>query len=106
MNKKLVLTTTVFAAFAATTFASDALILAQVGGGNLDTALGKVMGIVYKLAYVFAVVGIFGGAYKLMKGDTDQGKLALVGAAVMALAGFFVQQIFSAAGVPVNIQIQ
>jgi type IV secretory pathway VirB2 component (pilin) len=88
------------------TFSSFIMPLAQAGSGSLETVLGKVLKIISYFSYILAFVGIVIGGFKFAKGDTDAGKLSILGAGVMALAGYFVKALFEAAGVQTNIQIQ
>lgn len=89
-------------------FSDFVMPLAQAGGsgGSLDAALGKALGIFYKLAYLLAIVALIIGGWKFAKGDTDTGKLSIMGAAIMGLSGYIAKALFDAAGIQTNIQIQ
>ena len=87
-------------------FSDLVMPLAQAGGGNLDAALGKALGIFYKLAFLLAIIALILGGWKFAKGDTDAGKLSMMGAAIMGLSGYIAKALFDAAGIQTNIQIQ
>lgn len=87
-------------------FSDFMLPLAQAGGGNLDVALGKALGIFYKIAYLLAIVALIVGGWRFAKGDTDAGKLSMMGAVIMGLSGYIAKAFFDAAGIQTNIQIQ
>ena len=87
-------------------FSDFMMPLAQAGGGNLDAAMGKALGVFYKFAYLLAIVALIVGGWKFAKGDTDAGKLSMMGALVMGLSGWIAKALFDAAGIQTNIQIQ
>ena len=85
---------------------SDWIMPLAQAGGNLDTALGKALGVFYKLAFLLAIVALIVGGWKFAKGDTDAGKLSIMGALIMGLSGYIAKALFDAAGIQTNIQIQ
>jgi hypothetical protein len=73
-----------------------ALFLAQTGG--LDAALDKTGGIIYKIAFLVGCVCIMSGGWSVRKGDTDIGKMSILGGAIIALSGLIMEALFGAAG--------
>jgi len=71
-------------------------LLAQSGG--LDSALNQTGTILYKIAFLVGTVCVMAGGWSIRKGDADSGKMAIIGGAIIALAGLIMEALFQAAG--------
>ena len=72
-------------------------ILAQSGG--LAEGASKAMGIVMLIAFIFGVICVIGGGFAIRRGDTDAGKLSIIGGLIIAGAPVIVKALFTAFGV-------
>ena len=72
-------------------------ILAQAGG--LAQGASKAMGIVMLIGFIFGTVCVVGGGFAIRRGDTDSGKLSIVGGLIIAGAPVIVKALFTAFGI-------
>lgn len=72
-------------------------LLAQAAGGLAEGA-GKAMGIVMLIGFIFGTVAVIGGGFAIRRGDTDAGKLAIIGGLIIAAAPAIVRALFVAFG--------
>jgi hypothetical protein len=71
--------------------------LAQAAGG-LAAGASKAMGIVMLIGFIFGTVAVIGGGFAIRRGDTDAGKLSIVGGLIIAAAPAIVKALFTAFG--------
>jgi len=72
-------------------------VLAQSSGG-LAQGASKALGIVMLIGFIFGTVCVIGGGFAIRRGDTDAGKLAIVGGLIIAAAPVIVKALFTAFG--------
>ena len=72
-------------------------ILAQSSGG-LAQGASKALGIVMLFGFIFGTVCVIGGGFAIRRGDTDAGKLSIIGGLIIAAAPVIVKALFSAFG--------
>jgi len=72
-------------------------ILAQVAGG-LQEGASKAMGIVMLIGFIFGTICVIGGGFAIRRGDTDAGKLSIIGGLIIAGAPVIVRALFAAFG--------
>jgi hypothetical protein len=70
--------------------------LAQVTG--LMDGAGRAMGIVMLIGFIFGTICVIGGGFAIRRGDTDAGKLSIIGGLIIAGAPAIVRALFSAFG--------
>lgn len=70
--------------------------LAQVSG--LMDGAGRAMGIVMLIGFIFGTICVIGGGFAIRRGDTDAGKLSIIGGLIIAGAPAIVRALFSAFG--------
>ena len=58
-------------------------ILAQAAGGLAEGA-SKAMGIVMLIGFIFGTICVVGGGFAIGRGDTDAGKLSIIGGLIIA----------------------
>ena len=58
-------------------------ILAQAAGGLAEGA-SKAMGIVMLIGFIFGTICVVGGGFAIRRGDTDAGKLSIIGGLIIA----------------------
>ena len=58
-------------------------ILAQAAGG-LSQGASKAMGIVMLIGFIFGTICVVGGGFAIRRGDTDAGKLSIIGGLIIA----------------------
>ena len=75
-------------------------ILAQAaaGGGGLAEGASKAMGIVMLIGFIFGTICVIGGGFAIRRGDTDAGKLSIIGGLIIAGAPVIVRALFAAFG--------
>ena len=56
------------------------------------------MGIVMLIGFIFGTVCVIGGGFAIRRGDTDSGKLSIVGGLIIAGAPVIVKALFTAFG--------
>ena len=72
-------------------------ILAQAAGGLAEGA-SKAMGIVMLIGFIFGTICVVGGGFAIRRGDTDAGKLSIIGGLIIAGAPVIVKALFTAFG--------
>lgn len=72
-------------------------IFAQVAGGLLEGA-SRAMGIVMLIGFIFGTICVIGGGFAIRRGDTDAGKLSIIGGLIIAGAPVIVRALFAAFG--------
>jgi hypothetical protein len=70
--------------------------LAQVTG--LVDGASRAMGIVMLIGFIFGTICVIGGGFAIRRGDTDAGKLSIIGGLIIAGAPAIVRALFSAFG--------
>jgi hypothetical protein len=73
-------------------------ILAQSAGG-LAQGASKAMGIVMLIGFIFGTICVVGGGFAIRRGDTDAGKLSIIGGLIIAGAPIIVKALFTAFGI-------
>ena len=56
------------------------------------------MGIVMLIGFIFGTIGVVGGGFAIRRGDTDAGKLSIIGGLIIAGAPVIVKALFTAFG--------
>ena len=72
-------------------------ILAQ-SSGDLASGASKALGIVMLMGFIFGTVCVIGGGFAIRRGDTDAGKLSIIGGLIIAGAPIIVKALFVAFG--------
>lgn len=72
-------------------------ILAQAAGGLAEGA-SKAMGIVMLIGFIFGTICVVGGGFAVRRGDSDAGKMSIVGGLIIAGAPVIVKALFTAFG--------
>jgi hypothetical protein len=73
-------------------------LLAQASGGGLAQGASKAMGIVMLIGFIFGTICVVGGGFAIRRGDTDAGKLSIIGGLIIAGAPIIVKALFTAFG--------
>jgi len=71
-------------------------MFAQVGG--LVDGTSKAMGIVMLIGFIFGTICVVSGGFAIRRGDTDSGKLSIIGGLIIAGAPAIVKALFTAFG--------
>lgn len=71
-------------------------ILAQASG--LSEGASQAMGIVMLIGFIFGTICVVGGGFAIRRGDTDAGKLSIIGGLIIAGAPAIVKALFTAFG--------
>lgn len=74
-------------------------ILAQATSGSLTQGASKAMGIVMLIGFIFGTICVVGGGFAIRRGDTDAGKLSIIGGLIIAGAPVIVKALFTAFGI-------
>jgi hypothetical protein len=72
-------------------------ILAQQSG-DLAEGASKALGIVMLIGFIFGTICVIGGGFAIRRGDTDAGKLSIIGGLIIAGAPVIVKALFAAFG--------
>ena len=72
-------------------------ILAQATG--LSQGASRAMGIVMLIGFIFGTICVIGGGFAIRRGDTDAGKLSIIGGLIIAGAPVIIRALFTAFGV-------
>ena len=72
-------------------------IIAQAAG-SLQQGASQAMGIVMLIGFIFGTVCVIGGGFAIRRGDTDSGKLSIIGGLIIAGAPVIVKALFTAFG--------
>ena len=73
-------------------------ILAQTSG-DLAGGASKALGIVMLIGFIFGTICVVGGGFAIRRGDTDAGKLSIIGGLILAGAPVIVKALFTAFGI-------
>jgi len=73
-------------------------ILAQATQQGLGAGASKAMGIVMLIGFIFGTICVVGGGFAIRRGDTDAGKLSIIGGLIIAGAPAIVKALFTAFG--------
>jgi hypothetical protein len=73
-------------------------ILAQTSG-DLAGGASKALGIVLLIGFIFGTICVVGGGFAIRRGDTDAGKLSIIGGLIIAGAPVIVKALFTAFGI-------
>jgi hypothetical protein len=73
-------------------------ILAQ-SSGDLAGGASKALGIVMLIGFIFGTICVVGGGFAIRRGDTDAGKLSIIGGLIIAGAPIIVKALFTAFGI-------
>ena len=71
-------------------------ILAQASSGDLAGGASKALGIVMLIGFIFGTICVVGGGFAIRRGDTDAGKLSIIGGLIIA-ALIYIAVAFTAA---------
>lgn len=71
--------------------------VAQIAGGLTEGA-SKALGIVMLIGFIFGTICVIGGGFAIRRGDTDAGKLSIIGGLIIAGAPVIVRALFAAFG--------
>ena len=72
-------------------------IFAQATG--LSQGASRAMGIVMLIGFIFGTICVIGGGFAIRRGDTDAGKLSIIGGLIIAGAPVIIRALFTAFGV-------
>jgi hypothetical protein len=72
-------------------------LMAQVGG-DLQGGASKALSIVMLIGFIFGTICVISGGFSIRRGDTDSGKLSIIGGLIIAGAPVIVKALFSAFG--------
>jgi len=73
-------------------------ILAQ-SSSSLSTGASSALGIVMLIGFLFGTLCVIGGGFAIRRGDTDAGKLSIIGGLIIAGAPVIVKALFTAFGI-------
>ena len=57
------------------------------------------LGIVMLIGFIFGIICVVGGGFAIRRGDTDAGKLSIIGGLIIAGAPVIVKALFTAFGI-------
>jgi hypothetical protein len=72
-------------------------MLAQAAG-SLSQGASQALGIVMLIGFIFGTICVVGGGFAIRRGDTDAGKLSIIGGLIIAGAPVIVKALFTAFG--------
>ena len=73
-------------------------VLAQATG-SLSQGASQALGIVMLIGFIFGTICVVGGGFAIRRGDTDAGKLSIIGGLIIAGAPVIVKALFTAFGI-------
>ena len=74
-------------------------LLAQAAStGSLSSGASSALGIVMLIGFLFGTLCVIGGGFAIRRGDTDAGKLSIIGGLIIAGAPVIVKALFTAFG--------
>ena len=73
-------------------------ILAQTTT-SLTQGVSSALGIVMLIGFIFGTICVVGGGFAIRRGDTDAGKLSIIGGLIIAGAPVIVKALFTAFGI-------
>jgi hypothetical protein len=65
---------------------------------SLSTGASSALGIVMLIGFLFGTLCVIGGGFAIRRGDTDAGKLSIIGGLIIAGAPVIVKALFTAFG--------
>jgi hypothetical protein len=65
---------------------------------SLTQGASSAMGIVMLIGFIFGTICVVGGGFAIRRGDTDAGKLSIIGGLIIAGAPVIVKALFTAFG--------
>jgi hypothetical protein len=77
-------------------FIKLAPLLAQ--STDLQSGLSSALNVIMLIGFIFGVVCVIGGGFAIRRGDTDAGKMSIVGGLIIAGAPVIVKALFAAFG--------
>ncbi|MDE3067895.1 MAG: hypothetical protein KGJ60_10145 [Verrucomicrobiota bacterium] len=77
-------------------FIKLAPVLAQ--STDLQSGLSSALNVIMLIGFIFGVVCVIGGGFAIRRGDTDAGKMSIVGGLIIAGAPVIVKALFAAFG--------
>jgi hypothetical protein len=66
---------------------------------DLQGGASKALNIVMLIGFIFGTVAVISGGFAVRRGDTDSGKLSIVGGLIIAGAPVIVKALFTAFGI-------
>ena len=66
---------------------------------SLSTGASSALGIVMLIGFLFGTLCVIGGGFAIRRGDTDAGKLSIIGGLIIAGAPVIVKALFTAFGI-------
>jgi hypothetical protein len=73
-------------------------ILAQAQT-SLSSGASSALGIVMLIGFIFGTICVIGGGFAIRRGDSDTGKMSIIGGLIIAGAPVIVKALFTAFGV-------
>ena len=67
-------------------------------GASLVEGISSALGIVMLIGFIFGTICVIGGGFAIRRGDTDSGKLSIIGGLIIAGAPVIVKALFVAFG--------
>ena len=74
-------------------------ILAQAQSTTLTSGVSSALGIVMLIGFIFGTICVVGGGFAIRRGDTDSGKLSIIGGLIIAGAPVTVKALFTSFGI-------
>jgi hypothetical protein len=66
---------------------------------SLTQGVASALGIVMLIGFIFGTICVVGGGFAIRRGDTDAGKLSIIGGLIIAGAPVIVKALFTAFGI-------
>ncbi len=66
---------------------------------SLTQGVSSALGIVMLIGFVFGTICVVGGGFAIRRGDTDAGKLSIIGGLIIAGAPVIVKALFTSFGI-------
>lgn len=80
-------------------FAANFIPILAQSSGDLAGGASKALGIVMLIGFIFGTICVVGGGFAIRRGDTDAGKLSIIGGLIIAGAPIIVKALFTAFGI-------
>ena len=82
-------------------------VLAQAGGGgfsstDLKTGISNTLAVIMMFGFVLGIAAVIAGGFAIRRGDVDQGKLSIIGGAIIAAAPAVIFAFFKIFGLDSN----
>ena len=81
-----------------TLFLATALRFTPILAASLVEGVASALGIVMLIGFIFGTICVISGGFAIRRGDTDSGKLSIVGGLIIAGAPVIVKALFVAFG--------